>query len=120
MKEVLIPIVKLVTARLTPVMMQRVVMSFHRPDTNMREKPLLALESGFHFLLENGGRIRLEGRAPGFFLCFLRRSIRHSCLRTVTDFFRRTVSKSILNIKINNIQYESESRLINQPAHARS
>ena len=67
MKEVLIPIVKLVTARLTPVMMQRVVMSFHRPDTNMREKPLLALESGFHFLLENGGRIRLEREGTRLF-----------------------------------------------------
>ena len=67
MKEVLIPIVKLVTVRLTPVMMQRVVMSLHRPDTNTREKPLLALESGFHFLLENGGRIRLEREGTRLF-----------------------------------------------------
>lgn len=67
MKEVLIPIVKLITVRLTPVMMQRVVMSLHRPDTNAREKPLLALESGFHFLLENGGRIRLEREGTRLF-----------------------------------------------------
>lgn len=60
MKEILIPIVKLVRARLAPATIQRVVMSFHRPDANTREKPLLVLESGFHFLLENGGRIRLE------------------------------------------------------------
>lgn len=67
MKEVLMPIVKLITVRLTPVMMKRVVMSLHRPDTNAREKPLLALESGFHFLLENGGRIRLEKEGTKLF-----------------------------------------------------
>lgn len=67
MKDILIPIVKLITVRLTPVMMQRVVMSLHKPDTSRREKPLLALESGFHFLLENGGRIRLEKEGTKLF-----------------------------------------------------
>lgn len=67
MKDILMTIVKLITVRLTPVMMKRVVMSLHRPDTNAREKPLLALESGFHFLLENGGRIRLEKEGTKLF-----------------------------------------------------
>ena len=67
MKDVLIPIVKLTTIRLTPIMMQRIAMSLYRPDSTKREKPLLALESGFRFLLENGGKIRLEREGTRLF-----------------------------------------------------
>lgn len=67
MKDILIPIVKLITVRLTSVMMQHVVMSLHREKTQRKEKPLLALESGFQFLLENGGRIRLEKQGTRLF-----------------------------------------------------
>lgn len=60
MKKVLIPVVELITVRLPQIMMRRVAMSFSRPSKTRKEKPGLALESGFHFLLENGGRILLE------------------------------------------------------------
>lgn len=67
MKKYLIPVVKLITVRLTPLMMHRVSMRLHRPDTKNRKKPLLTLESGFNFLLENGGRIRLEKKGTKLF-----------------------------------------------------
>lgn len=67
MKKYLIPVVKLITVRLTPLMMHRVTMRLHRPDAKNRKKPVLALESGFHFLLENGGRIRLEKKGTQLF-----------------------------------------------------
>lgn len=67
MKGVLIPIVKLPTLRLTQIMLQHVVMKLRRPGSTKRGKPVLALESGFHFLLENGGRIRLEKKGTKLF-----------------------------------------------------
>lgn len=59
MKKSLIPVVELITTRLISIGLRSVVMSLHRPS-KIRKKPALATETGFSFLLENGGRILLE------------------------------------------------------------
>lgn len=62
MKKVLIHIVELVKVRLPrSIMLGKARLSFCREgNTRSNHKPSLALENGFHFLLEGGGRILLE------------------------------------------------------------
>lgn len=51
--------VNLIKVRLASVLMYRVFMNLHRQNARTK-KPLLIMESGVHFALENGGRILIE------------------------------------------------------------
>lgn len=60
MRNILIPVVELVTVRMPQMIMKCASMSFCRHNKARKEKPILSLECGFSFLLENGAHLLLE------------------------------------------------------------
>lgn len=61
MKKALIPVIELFKVRLPhKIRLSRVSLAFSRETNKKRIKPALALENGFGFLLESGGRILIE------------------------------------------------------------
>lgn len=68
MKKALIPVIGLVKVCLPrSIRLTRASLDFCREKSNKRIKPMLTLESGFHFLLENGGRILIEREGTKMF-----------------------------------------------------
>ena len=68
MNKALIPVVGLVKVCLPhSIRLARASLDFCREKSDRRVKPMLTMESGFTFLLENGGRILLEREGTKMF-----------------------------------------------------
>lgn len=68
MNKTLIPVVGLVKVCLPhSIRLARASLDFCREKTGRRFKPMLTTETGFYFLLEDGGRILLEREGTKMF-----------------------------------------------------